>query len=514
MFQSTGMLRPFSNSCLDLYGLEDGEDVERLSPRSRGKKLSGFGSSDADEDRPSMPRTPPGRGQVELKKTFSGSCLELDNMISGSDPPTPANRHGLTGRHSPLHSQHTSHAQVRQIFEYVHNQNTRRRLLDRHKSTTVLVTGAGAPGSGFLATHIIAKLLHEGYEVRATIRDSSYGNRLIDETKSTSGAKLEVVHGADPQAGHVDALEDALHGADYVVHCPSTGGGVMGPRDGVRNVFEGIRRLKVALRKRVKRVVMTSSAVAVHDPSEEVLTEDVWNTATREEDPIGWGRVEAEREAWTLAKEIGVELSVVITTTVVGPSLGGEVSESLKVIRDLVCSSSYFPFAPRIARNFVDVTDVAAAHVLALDSTQSPGQRYIVAGENFTLSEIGLLIKERYPYLSPPTRNAWDWLTLTVVPLMNHTVSKAALKQQLGGGRQYSTRKARLELGLTIKAPTNAILDTVEDLVLRRELDPSRRSPDPRSPPADAPLSALCSPIPACTVVAAVLLFLSMRHKA
>ena len=150
-FGKTSMFRQFSSSCLDLdelWGGDSGADVlEQLSPRSRGRKVVALAAGQADIAE--MPKTPPGRGSHELTKTFSGSCLELDGL--GIDPPSPTHYEG--GRFSPL-----QHVPARQIIEYVHLQNTRRKVLDRNKGRTVLVTGAGAVGAEFLSTHIIAKV--------------------------------------------------------------------------------------------------------------------------------------------------------------------------------------------------------------------------------------------------------------------------------------------------------------------------------------------------------------------
>eukprot|EP01064_Diplonema_japonicum_P000711 TRINITY_DN1045_c0_g1_i1.p1 TRINITY_DN1045_c0_g1~~TRINITY_DN1045_c0_g1_i1.p1 ORF type:complete len:521 (+),score=71.83 TRINITY_DN1045_c0_g1_i1:81-1565(+) len=470
MFQKASMLRQFSNSCLDLEelgGEEEAEILEQLSPRSRGKRIIAL-SADREEPFP-MPPTPPGRGRTELAKTFSGSCLELDDLMG--DSPSVGVPQGPGGRCSPLYQFNDT----RQIIDYVHTQNSRRRAIDKHRDTSILVTGAGAPGSGYLATHIIARLLHEGYEVRATIRDASLSERLIEDTKSSSRASLEVFPGSDPQTGSPDLLYQALLDVDSVIHCPSSGGGVMGPRDGVRNIFKAVK----ATGNKVRKIVMASTVLMVNQEGVEgPLDETNWNNVTKEEDPAAWARVEAEKEAWALSQETKTPLTAIISSTVVGPSMGGEVSESMRVVRDLIYAPSYFPFAPQISRNLVNIEDVASAHCRALGTDAANNQRFLVTGGSYTLSEIGQVIKRKFPQYPVPTRDAWNWITLLVVPTVNTQITRASLRQQLGYGKAYNTSKVRQVLKISIQNPDNAILETVEDLLSRGELqEPTGTTP-------------------------------------
>ena len=222
----------------------------------------------------------------------------------------------------------------------------------------------------------------------------------------------------------------------------------------------------------VERVIMTSSAICVHQDNTEgkVLTENNWNGTTQEADPVAWARVQTERELWRQGRELDIGITVIVCSTVVGPSLGGEISESLMILCDLAASPVYFPFAPRICRNFVDVKDVAAAHAAAVTSPHTTNERYIVTGGNYTLSEIGHVMRDKYPGLSTPTRDIWDWLTLLCVPLLNSGVSRANLRPLLGYGKVYSTEKARGQLGLALRQPNQAILDATEDLISRGEI--------------------------------------------
>ena len=248
------------------------------------------------------------------------------------------------------------------------------------------------------------------------------------------------------------------------VHCPATS---QLSREQVKTFFEKARDAHV------RRVVLTSSAVCVHQDSVEggVLSEEHWNDTTKEDDPAGWARVQAEKEAWAQARDVDIPLTVIVCSTVVGPSLGGEVTESLQVLCDLAGSPSYFPFAPRICRNLVDVKDVAAAHCAAITTHKATNQRYLLTGGNYTLAEIGHIIKDKYPELTPPTRSVWDCLSLAIIPTVNPNVTRKYLRTLLGYGKAYNTQKARQDLGIVIRHPDAAILEGVQDLIMRGDIE-------------------------------------------
>eukprot|EP01060_Flectonema_neradi_P005262 TRINITY_DN1349_c1_g1_i1.p1 TRINITY_DN1349_c1_g1~~TRINITY_DN1349_c1_g1_i1.p1 ORF type:complete len:273 (+),score=52.75 TRINITY_DN1349_c1_g1_i1:791-1609(+) len=236
-------------------------------------------------------------------------------------------------------------------------------------------------------------------------------------------------------------------------------------REGVQNLFTAIKKTHT-----VKRVVLVGSATSVHQKEETgVLHEELWNECEKCDDPLSWGRVQAEKEAWSQVKDTSIDLTVILPSTSVGASLGSELSDSIKLIRDLVNSSPWFPFAPRICRNLVDIRDVSDACYTSLEGPVS-GKRCLVTGGNYTLAEISRVIKLKYPHLTPPVLNAWDFVTLFVVPMMNPQITKSSLRAQLGYGRNYSTTTAQECLSVTAKQPDAAILEVVDDLINRGEV--------------------------------------------
>src|SRR5579871_5521784 len=125
----------------------------------------------------------------------------------------------------------------------------------------VLVTGA----SGFLAQHVILKLLEKGYDVRGTLRSL----KRAEEVKSVlgkynpKGASIELV---EADLGADKGWDEAVKGCKFVQHVASPFPAVH-PKDEnelIRPAREGaLRVLKAAKAAGVKRVVMTSSFAAI-----------------------------------------------------------------------------------------------------------------------------------------------------------------------------------------------------------------------------------------------------------
>ena len=239
----------------------------------------------------------------------------------------------------------------------------------------VLVTGA----SGFIAKHCIAELLRQGYAVQATLRDL---NRE-EETRRAIG-------NAGATAGEVkffpaDLLQDegwdaAVAGCTYVLHVASPFP-IKNPKEAdevIRPAREGaVRVLKAAGKAGVKRVVLTSSVVAITLPWPEaqpghVFDETDWTNPDRP-DVTAYvvSKTLAERAAWEfVTKTPGApELTVVNPAFVLGPAPDADLSTSHEVLR-LMGTGAYLA-APKISFPVSDVRDVALTHVLAMTPRRS-----------------------------------------------------------------------------------------------------------------------------------------------
>ncbi|KHD36599.1 epimerase [Clostridium acetobutylicum] len=329
----------------------------------------------------------------------------------------------------------------------------------------VLVTG----GSGFIAVHIILKLLNQGYGVRATLRTLS----RKDEVKSmlaqggiTDFANLEFIK--------TDLTSDrnwmeAATGATYVIHVASPTPATR-PDDGdamVKMAVDGtLRVMKAAKAAGVKRVVLTSASGAViagHKHHPDIFTEEDWTDLSGDIDAYQRSKTMAELAAWEFAKKENMEFSAVNPVAVMGPVLGKDFSHSNQIIRAMLTGK--MPFLLKIGFDYVDVRDVADLHLLAMIRSEAVGQRFLAtAGENLTY-------KEEAKILQRSLGSAAKKVSIKEMP--NFIVRFLALFMKdlrmpatfLGQNTACSNAKAKKLLGWQPRSAEKAIIATAKSMV-------------------------------------------------
>ena len=249
---------------------------------------------------------------------------------------------------------------------------------------TVTVTGA----SGYVAGHIIRELIVVGHTVRGTVRDLQSSNadtlrELFPEVQLFQADLLTP-----------DSFDQAFEGSDFVIHTASPF--VMAVADPKTELIEPavkgtLNVLKSAKKARVQRVVITSSIAAIQGTSndpEKVWTEEDWNLdATLRTAPYQLSKRLAEQAAWNFIKTQGkykgsrMDLVVINPGFVIGPPVSRRSdATSIKIVKSFLdgtakANGGCFPFAFPC----VDVRDVAAAHVSAIETGHAAGNRYLLA---------------------------------------------------------------------------------------------------------------------------------------
>lgn len=330
----------------------------------------------------------------------------------------------------------------------------------------VVVTGA----SGFIAKYVIAELLRRGFAVRGTLRS-------LDKADSVRNAVARA--GADPGKltfAVADLLHDggwaeAISGAPFVVHTaspfpvqqPDNADDVIAPaREGT------LRVLQAATNAGVKRVVLTSSTVAVmyaakYTPGY-IYTEADFSDETRDGlTPYIRSKTLAEKDAWAFVKSHAAapELAVINPAFVQGPALDGDLSTSHELMR-LMASGAY-PAAPRIVFPVCDVRDVASAHAEALVRPAAAGQRFIVAEGETRLFDIGQRMVAQCPDLRSKAPK-FELPDTAVRALAVFDKRLRTILPELGSHRICSSKQARHVLGLTLRGADVAIADAAKSL--------------------------------------------------
>lgn len=285
---------------------------------------------------------------------------------------------------------------------------------------TVLVTGV----SGYIGHHCALELLNAGYTVRGTLRSLSKGAKIVSSLSAhNEDAKDIEFFEADLLAD--DGWADAMAGCDYVLHVasPFIMGEPADPNDLIKPAVDGTNRaLNFAKAAGVKRVVLTSSTVAISSDKESgVAGPSDW----AEPDSVGSyakSKILAEKSAWRFIKaqkdDAAMELVVINPGGVMGPTLTGTLTgTSVGMINDMM--QGKMPMIPDIAVGMVDVRDVAKVHVAAITADNAVGKRFVLASENaIPMIRIAEILKSNgYPKVS--TRKAPNFM-LKFMALFNN----------------------------------------------------------------------------------------------
>ncbi|MDF2544066.1 MAG: nucleoside-diphosphate-sugar epimerase [Herbinix sp.] len=329
----------------------------------------------------------------------------------------------------------------------------------------VLVTG----GSGFIAVHIILKLLKQGYRVRTTLRTIS----RQDEVKSmlalggvTDFVNLEFIQ--------TDLTSDrnwmeAVTGATYVIHVASPTPATR-PDDGdemVKMAVDGtLRVMKAAKAAGVKRVVLTSasgSVLAGHKHHPELFTEEDWTNLSGNIDAYQRSKTIAEQKAWEFAKKENMELSTVNPVAVMGPVLGKDFSHSNQIVKAMLTGK--MPYLLKIGFDYIDVRDVADLHLLAMIRSEAAGERFLATtGENLTYKEEAKILQRCLGSTAKKvsTKEIPNFL-VKILALFKKDLRMPATF--LGQNTACSNAKAKKILGWQPRSAEEAIIATAKSMV-------------------------------------------------
>lgn len=123
----------------------------------------------------------------------------------------------------------------------------------------------------------------------------------------------------------------------------------------------------------------------------------------------------AERDAWKLSKEKGLDLVVVNPVMVVGPLLQPSVNPSLYHIIKLVSGTA--KNYPNTVLAYVHVIDVATAHILAYETPSASGQRYLCAQSVLHRGDVAHTLAKFFPDSNVPTKYVYN---LYLLPCYNY----------------------------------------------------------------------------------------------
>ncbi len=146
---------------------------------------------------------------------------------------------------------------------------------------------------------------------------------------------------------------------------------------------------------------------------------------------------------------------------VLGPMLTGDPGTSIMAIQQLM--SGAFPMVPDLRLPWVDVRDVADAHIAAMTNASAAGRRFIIATNPMSLVDVARILRERLPEFSEkvPARGMPTWMTWLA------SVFEPQLRDNrwlIGAKQQFDRSPGEALIGHTLRSIPDAIVHTGRSL--------------------------------------------------
>jgi dihydroflavonol-4-reductase len=334
-------------------------------------------------------------------------------------------------------------------------------------SKTVVLTGI----TGFIAKRIALDLLEAGYTVRGTLRSPSRADEVRDALRPrlSDPAALDRLDFVTLDLSRDEGWATAMEGADALLHTASPFP-MTQPKDEsdiIKPAVDGtLRALRAAHSAGVTRVVLTSSVVAIEakDKAGPYTEEDWSDTSHPKSNAYYKSKTLAERAAWDfVAEHPEMQLTTINPALVLGEPMDGNYGTSLSLIERILGGKD--PMVPDIGFGVVDVADIAAMHVAALQRPESIGQRFIGSNGTMTMPRIAQHLAGRHPDRKIATRIA-PKLVLRVLSLFDPSIRTAL--PGVGNAPTFDNTRAREILGIVFTAPLAAIEKSADAVLARR----------------------------------------------
>ena len=336
----------------------------------------------------------------------------------------------------------------------------------------VLVTGV----SGFLGHHCAVELLKNGYYVKGSVRDINKKSEVLNGIKKEidPSEKLEFVK---LNLLSDDGWDDAMEGCKYVLHVAAPFS-VKEPDDEneyIEPIRDGtLRALKFAQKAKVKRLVLTSSAVTmmgvVYDSDQDIGNVDTKDWTDPDSKNINTyikAKTLMEKAAWDFfdnqSDDSSIEMAVMCAGGIYGPSLTGNTSGfSMKGIYQMLTGHFKMAMIPPAGIPMSDVRDLAKLHVLAMTEKRANGKRLIpTTSRAYSFMEIAKILKQngyskvstkKAPIFMIKLMSLFDREAKGMVPIVGNTVSSDNTEtKEIFGWEPTSFEKTILDCAKSIE---------------------------------------------------------------
>ena len=325
----------------------------------------------------------------------------------------------------------------------------------------VLVTGA----TGYIGLHCIHQLLNQGYAVNGSVRSPERKDEIFEALKdhNTPTEKLSIF---TFDLNDDEGWDQGMDGCDYLLHVASPIALENHNEDFfVKPAVAGVKRaMKFAKKHNVKKVVLTSSVAAIFETIESKSYYDESDWSDPDSPAISHyakSKTLAEKTAWEFVEneKHPFELTVINPALVIGPSLSGDLGESNKAI--VMVATGKMPVAVPLQFGYVDVRDVATAHILAMQNPASNGERFALAEKDLWYKDVAKVLKSN-GFDKAPTFAVPVWLAKI---LANFSKELKITLPYLGRLRSVkNTSKAKDILGWNPRPAEESIVEIAQQI--------------------------------------------------
>tara|TARA_X000000950_G_scaffold279919_1_gene373509 strand:- start:334 stop:1362 length:1029 start_codon:yes stop_codon:yes gene_type:complete len=307
----------------------------------------------------------------------------------------------------------------------------------------VLVTGV----SGFLGHNCALELIKNGYYVKGSVRDLNKKSEVLNGLKKEVdiSEKLEFVK-LDLLSD--DGWEDAVEDCKYVLHvaAPFSVKEPKSENEYIEPIVDGtMRALKFSKKAKVKRIVLTSSAVtmmgvvyASKKDTGMVDSNDWTDPNSKNINTYIKAKTLGEKAAWEFynnqSDDSFIEMAVMCAGGIYGPSLTGNISGfSLKGVHQMLTGHFKMLMIPPAGIPMSDVRDLAKLHVLAMTEKKANGKRLIpTTSRAYSFMDIAKILKKngynkvstkKAPIFMIKLMSLFDMEAKGMEPIVGNTVS-------------------------------------------------------------------------------------------
>jgi len=262
-----------------------------------------------------------------------------------------------------------------------------------HKCERILVTG----GAGFIGSHIVDRLLDEGFDV--TVIDNLSTGRVENIEHHKNKKNFRFIKG---DIRDLELVKKALKGIDAVFHEAALASVTLSVEKPVLsndvNVGGTVKLLKAAVENGVKRFIFASSAAIYGDTKSPVKKESATPNPTS---PYGVSKLAAESYVRVFYKAYGLETVSLRYFNVYGPRQSFDIQCAYGGAIIIFTNRLLKNMSPIIygdglqTRDFVNVKDVVEANMLALNNKNAAGDFFnIGVGKGISIKHVAEVLKD------------------------------------------------------------------------------------------------------------------------